>query len=1772
MKNLNFFLTLVFRYSVIVTWLFLTGCSFFFSQEEGGSTTGSANFIVDQVEGTVTATRVNGLPEEVEISYKACFRDFIHPDNTLQNHLFNIHLFEKKELAKELKEPSEQENKPLQQGSKDFERVLSQSAKEKQAETSSRKGCSTNSYFLFADSKESCISMRTDSQGCLHWTEVYPYHSVSRSAWFRYERAFEGVGGNKGTEFIPMAVNPWLSLDPSGSAVRIQLVDLRYYSIDEQKRTVVSLKDQEIPQCRFCTSNKNKEDCDLCEQRKRSLSQVMSHFEQTVPRPRLWVSSLDSSINQERFFISEAEDPEHLKVLKQFKVCHAGLNQNCDPPGRFFKVRLRLPLQIQVKNYRGEEELLSLTRGQYSVKAYLFLKDEKKGNVVLHRDMDFISARLSKVSRETVLISEFYLHVPYEHYGLPAFLGLKVQPEGNLSSFLPFEGVFSFPNRLKSVIGRNALSLNQSTLSFYEKQPNGADSLIEGHQLMGAWQNLSTEGFRKAGWDVKLNRFRFSDISIEDRECPTPVDRVVRYVGEVCLIDPLTGEVVPNTGISIQRQSIFFDRSGTSREGEVVNIPSAEKESSRKLMKEWSKAKREYLKGQKESDYISDTSGCLQWVDKIHHKWYNREKYIVRKMIFSKKEWGFEGERMIAVNPWHWGFVFFQDVTRLGHSSIRTSAERAERSQIVLHDFRNVFADPIYTIDRWLGINLFQTLLMLFRVRVDNPNNVSVGLGGQRPSAMDVRRGYYFLRFILVKSHTEEGGGKGNQVINDEKFRTQYNNLQPWNTNTGWKVGRDGSIAGQMMSTNLEYITHFDTYVQIRDSVVNAYINFLFDLDEFIFIGSNNRLIVQLLPTDPQYYKYDPDTCKVDPTRSDFVPFTDHELITRPFMGTFVPGDQRNWNIYRVLSEDIDMELPQKNGMQLNMDAWQLEQFVKKGKETSIEHKLFSKIQSHFTVQVRKWGDTSMLTVRNIRSILESVNTDIQKLLSNNTSEESYLSHFNQNKDHLVETLDKAINFVSTTLEGSLPGKEQTFLKELNILLNKMLLLADQSELSNAQIKWKLKETWGKLTPLAEQILSEPLLVNQPKELIKTEKNPSEKWFKPDISFPKEKSRWADFNMRLFAKDEGLRVISLEENSLIDQFLKDLNSSAEIHNSYHFKYNNKMPSKKETTGTASLADKTTESSPASEEEMTASATQNGQQTTYDHSVNKSKDFWNNFELFDRDDYTTVKKKIKQLYLPEFSHSWLKTVLMSGIHQGTLETPEVMTFLHSLCGFWFDKFYDEYLKQEQLDIIFLKHMEHYDYYAGVLDYISHTKGAGEQYRNLFEAMQQYSLKPMDQSFLKVENPFRVTKESSERFFGTLFGEKTDTESESTEILGGIYQDLQKTLTETLLIQGLLAQGTTKVGGVSYDIFNVFLQENRHPYFKCLNNPLNFFHIEEKIIVGDIGSDYSDLKYEYGYTKSVNLQRAFDDSYAASWSTSRSFSTALGTGFTFLEGLDTLNIGRFINPLRAVAPFASFNGLRLSADWSAARSDSDASRRQQSVRFSDTALYLQVNHSVISIRLEKFKKCVVVRSKNTAFDGYKKGSVWKTQLEKNLVHQIPYIKSGLLLCSEDINARDKTNPFYINEDYFYMYQLIPGDRGQFQNPLNFRNRPFVMSVRGRTEMDKLFFLMHSFSEADKEVGVEDYDPLSKMTNPYNRMSYPAQGAIRTVDRAQVWDKTGFYPGVYNVKYDEEHYYFTPPNRKEQSMLDQFGDFIHQSNPLSQPTLDGFNEEHFYEQGKR
>ena len=44
---------------------------------------------------------------------------------------------------------------------------------------------------------------------------------------------------------------------------------------------------------------------------------------------------------------------------------------------------------------------------------------------------------------------------------------------------------------------------------------------------------------------------------------------------------------------------------------------------------------------------------------------------------------------------------------------------------------------------------------------------------------------------------------------------------------------------------------------------------------------------------------------------------------------------------------------------------------------------------------------------------------------------------------------------------------------------------------------------------------------------------------------------WSGINMTMFAQDEGLKVITLDDEQAVHQLLTDLNETAQIHNEYH---------------------------------------------------------------------------------------------------------------------------------------------------------------------------------------------------------------------------------------------------------------------------------------------------------------------------------------------------------------------------------------------------------------------------------------------------------------------------------------------------------------------------------------------------------------------------------------------------------------------------------------------
>ena len=1763
--------TLVLRAGALgaVVWT-LVSCSFLDRPSAGPDEEDheGADFIVSEVRGKVVETQKNGLPEEIRISYTACFKDQTHPDNSLPNTLFDVHLFE----------GSAQPPPPHQ--------------------TTPPPSCEETDNFVHSEQQKtpSCLNLRTDTNGCLHWTEIYPYTGKNVSRWIGYQRGFEGKGLYRGQKHIPLAVNPWLAAAPTGAAASLQFMDRRYHKLKEDQ--LFEVKEKNIPACASYKKTKTKQDGQACNRKKKSLSYAMKDFESQNQPPKLWLNELTSNINQEHINI-ENPTPEQQEILKDFRVCYKEQKTGCDPPGRFFKVQMEMPLRIKVKNYRGETELLPLTKGRYSLLPRLYLSGDK-GNQhwILHRELKQVpQATLAEGSKESRFRALFYLHVPYEHYGLTASLALRVHSEAN--TFGSFEGVFHFPEFLSTIRGKNTLILDKRVEDFYDDQNQKTSTgFIQSHLSLSHAilddKNRSRFGFRKAGWDVELKRLRFSNVLVEEGTCPTATTRRIRYVGEVCIIDPLTRQPVSNAQIKIQRQNITFDDKGMVQPGslkEVLASPTLQTTSQQgsggtPFPQEGLDQSQKYPHSQAPTRHWSTTQGCIQWVDTMQHNWYNREQYFVRRMVFSKEEWGFEGEKVIAINPWHYGFVFFQDITQLGLSTVRTHTRGVEKPRLILHDFRSLFVEPIYTIDQDLGIHLFQNLLFLFKVRVERPDNTVTSQGGKRPSAYDLRRGYYILRFILLKSHTDEGGGAANQVVHHEDYKEHYQNSLQFDfndMNKGWTLSLAKNNAGQMMNSAFDYITHYDTYVQVRDGTVNAYINFLFDMEDFIFIGSNARVVVQLLPTDPQFYQYRGDTCQVDASASRFVPLksTEHELISRPFFGSFVPKDLRNWNIFRVLSMDNQTLWNKVRLISLNNNPEDMDTLIQKSRSVNgKEGDVFRAAQDSIHVSVVNWSEASRKGASRIGQDMKRIYDRMKFFLSSSSaatgdgrgkvhqggdrenrgdkpSQEEVLLSDTQ-RGQMLELVDEVLKTLGATLSrGAVPGpaqkqllRIQQHLKEWEAVLIKSPTVS-KTEVANSLntllhlVSWFLPSLQSALqeNPF-EKVLSR--LEGEGKSPVSLsgggEEAPSARGFasadrglaplQEDSSSLHPRQCWGEDSEPTtgkacgFAEHEGLKPVFLGHAGEREKFLSDLRETSLKYKEYKQKY---------------IFSRLQVPPPPSEEVL--SAREQGE-LIHQAPLNTSEErrqfsdqvrehlghFENQFPFLNADDSLSFMQKHRNMTLDPLSGEALRRVVRGGIHRGSFHTREVAQFLHLMCGFWFDKFYDEYLGKNQLTALYNKHRDHLNYYLSTGEQA--LRGLSEnsdkltpaEYAHLTDLMDFYGLQEMDKAFLKAENPFMTSGEAS-------------------GVVEFVYNEVKQHHAQAFSPPAGMFMPPVLPFSIRYPY--------KHPYLRCLNNPLNFFHIEKKIIAGDIGRGYSDLKYNYGESRRLAMQTSFDFSYALNWSTSRSFSTSIGTGFSALGGLG--NLESALNPLRYVAPLFSVAGLKFSGDWSANVSDSESSRRQQTLRFAQP-IELAVNHSAISIALKEFMHCLVIKPKTFSLreGDYGRFPVWKPRLQNNMVHQIPYIKAGLLLCTEKENATDEG--LNIQEDYFYIYQPGQGDPSEFLRQHSKRNRPYVLMVRGVTEYEKLMFVMQAEVEADKSTGQEDYDPEAPMTNPWQKQSLVFDGVREAFEQVRLWDKTGFYPGVYHVRPNEDHFYFKDPViKKPRGFLKSVGEKLHQHNVL-------------------
>ena len=314
----------------------------------------------------------------------------------------------------------------------------------------------------------------------------------------------------------------------------------------------------------------------------------------------------------------------------------------------------------------------------------------------------------------------------------------------------------------------------------------------------------------------------------------------------------------------------------------------------------------------------------MQWEDTLYFHWYDRQRYYRKEITFSDRYGGFEGKIKVKINPWNWGFLFFQDVTQLkknGSADLAADAKNGEERsavespRLLVESYFSQFFTPQYIIDRLLNLHILRRLAFLLEFKVDRPDDIGNAYGGIRNSASHLRRGFYNVYVVLFKAHTEESGAGANLISLDQEpftpntFKSSSNLRE--NTNMGLHINRTSGERGNLWNTGLEYITHYKTLAHIRNGFLNMYLQNLFHSGDFIYMGSNLRLLAYLVPTDPKKYVYEKSktdksksTCNVDIDKSTFISIDveDTDFKIPAFITPYKPGLSINRGVFKAVS------------------------------------------------------------------------------------------------------------------------------------------------------------------------------------------------------------------------------------------------------------------------------------------------------------------------------------------------------------------------------------------------------------------------------------------------------------------------------------------------------------------------------------------------------------------------------------------------------------------------------------------------------------------------------------------------------------------------------------------------------------------------------------------------------------------------------------------------------------------------------------------------------
>ena len=535
------------------------------------------------------------------------------------------------------------------------------------------------------DNKQNTIiQMTTDGNGCINWTEEYDYAYTKQSKWIVIDRYIKGISNEyPGISRIPLAINPWLQLNRYSN---IQIADYREnYHLNNN-----NLKDRV-----------NENGLEFLKQQKK--------IEQKH-KVNIIIDELD-------LHADGSDSKDNKRILR----------------GNIIKAKLK----YSIKDIHGNLRDSQLNQGHFEIKPYLLISvkqllenGQTKIEYIKMNENNASSLIDTRFENNLLTSLPFNWIIPFESYNSRIALYLKVIPKGATAKRInSFEGIYFIGENFRTIVSGNkknlhlnsilgekyrsrilhnsnnhlsvSSSLSTASLSDYN-HPNECLKVIQTstQSIESCISNKKTNGlmngFGQAGWTIEKMNIRFFQMEKEHW-----LSRKISTIVETSIYDPLQSQRISHHSIDI----------------EVIDLSTGKKEKIEK---------------------ITELNGNISFNISTKQNWYKRQRYFLKIIRFLTKTKELKMEKIIAINPWDYGFTHGFEV---GHSTNNktTCLEKTDKEEMKLlflnqkldnltdkqiHTIHNLFCyDPLNIPDsstqseetiNWADIfNTFRTTLKI---------------------------------------------------------------------------------------------------------------------------------------------------------------------------------------------------------------------------------------------------------------------------------------------------------------------------------------------------------------------------------------------------------------------------------------------------------------------------------------------------------------------------------------------------------------------------------------------------------------------------------------------------------------------------------------------------------------------------------------------------------------------------------------------------------------------------------------------------------------------------------------------------------------------------------------------------------------------------------------------------------------------------------------------------------------------------------------------------